>query len=138
MTASDTGLLEAEHGALLRHWAGLQARVSVQMTAQARHCAALEAELMRWRARWVLASTQMLWGLGWPDALPLAPPSRHATRGHALPSATEVLCQTGCAGHAHPWRDDEGQCRLSGGDCTRVPPTERERSADVRLWIAND
>ena len=45
----------AEHGALLRHWAGLQARVSEQMCAQDRRCAALEQELMRWRARWMVA-----------------------------------------------------------------------------------
>ena len=33
------------------------------------------------------------------------------------------------ASHAHPWRGDEGQCRLTGSDCTRVPPTAQERSA---------
>ena len=120
--------LLAEHGALLRHWAGVQARVSRQMGAQARHCAALEAELMQWRARWVLATTQMLWGLGWPSLAPVS--SRAARQAAEAPlSATEVICQTGCASHAHPWRGDEGQCRLTGGDCTRVPPTAQERPA---------
>ena len=62
-----------EHAALLRHWAGLQERVSRQAQEQARRCAALEAELMHCRARWVLATTQMLWGLGWPGAAPPRP-----------------------------------------------------------------
>ena len=120
--------LLAEHGALLRHWAGVQARVSRQMCDQAQRCAALEAELMQWRARWIVATTQMLWGLGWPSLAPV--PSRAARQVDEAPlSATDVLCQTGCASHAHPWRGDEGQCRLTGSDCTRVPPTAQERSA---------
>ncbi|MFT3780299.1 MAG: hypothetical protein QM772_18895 [Ottowia sp.] len=122
--------LLAEHGALLRHWAGVQARVSRQMGDQQQRCAALETELMQWRARWIVATTQMLWGLGWPSLAPV--PSRVVRQvDEAPPSATDVLCQTGCASHAHPWRGDEGQCRLTGSDCTRVPPTAQERSARV-------
>ena len=111
-----------EHAALLRHWAGLQERVSRQAQEQARRCAALEAELMHCRARWVLATTQMLWGLGWPSAAPPRP-AAVAPAGGPWRDARQVICQTGCAGHAHPWRGDEGQCRLTGGDCDRVPPS---------------
>ncbi len=114
----------AEHGALLRHWAGLQARVSEQMCAQDRRCAALEQELMRWRARWMVATTQMLWGLGWPK---LTPVSAHAeTRADDdVQTAMDVICQVGCASQAHPWRSDAGLCRRSGDDCMRVPPKEQ-------------
>lgn len=133
MNAPPPNPLLAEHGSLLRHWAGVQTRVSQQMWAQERHCAALEAELVRWRARWMLATTQMLWGLGWPS---LAPVPAHTRRARdAACNATEVICQTGCAGHAHPWRGDEGQCRLTGSDCTRVPPTAAERSAGVQAAV---
>ncbi len=41
-------------------------------------------------------------------------------RTSASDTATDVLCQTGCQGHAHPWLDADGSCRLTGGDCTRV------------------
>ena len=43
-----------------------------------------------------------------------------ASRAAMMVSATEVLCQTGCQGHAHPWLDADGACRLTGGECTRV------------------
>lgn len=119
----DKQALVVEHGCLLRHWAGLQARVTIQCHAQQRRCAELEAELVRWRARWMLATTQLAWGLGWPRLGPL-PASRpvHADEQAPATDATRVICQTGCAGHAHPWRDDEGHCRLTGGGCARVPP----------------
>ena len=117
--------LVVEHGCLLRHWAGLQARVSRQCDEQHHRCLQLEAELMRWRARWVLATTQLLWGLGWPRLGPL--PQRPVTSvEEAGPptSAARVICQSGCAGHAHPWHDEDGHCRLMGGDCERVPPRQ--------------
>lgn len=120
-----------EHKLLLRHWAGLQDRVSRQSCEQMRRCQALEAELMRLRARWVLATTQMLWGLGWPG---LPATARHAAvldsdaqedALEGLPASAEaraaaLICRTGCAGHAHAWLGDEGECKLTGGDCTRV------------------
>ncbi|MDO5625408.1 MAG: hypothetical protein Q4G71_12055 [Pseudomonadota bacterium] len=58
--------VELEHTALLRHWAGVQARVSRQVGEQAARCNALEAELLRLRARWVVATSLLLWGLEWP------------------------------------------------------------------------
>lgn len=118
---------------MLRHWARVQERVSQQLCAQAHRCEALEAELLHWRARWVLATTQMAWGLGWPG-LPArtgrpqaARPAPGEETAPAPESATDVICQTGCAGHAHPWRSPEGECALTGSDCTRVPPVVREK-----------
>ena len=115
--------VRAEHAVLLRHWAGVQDRVSRQACQQAQRCAELEAELLRLRARWVLTTTRMLWGMGWPGL----ETAHHALAGNAAPTTTvpvtasQVLCQSGCAGHAHPWLDNEGHCRLTGQDCTRVP-----------------
>ena len=109
-----------EQVALLRHWGGVQARVSQQMSTQMRYCQRLEAELLRLRAQWVIASTQCLWGLGWPMAERSATPAAAHTADVAS-TATGVICQTGCAAHAHPWREDDGQCRLTGQACARVP-----------------
>ena len=119
-----------EHAALTRHLACLQTRVSEQCNAQIRRCDALEAELVRWRARWVVACTQLLWGLGWPGlgatAGSLAERRESAMRRTGGTSseplhAAAVLCQSGCASHAHPWRKAEGLCLLTGDDCTRAP-----------------
>ena len=51
MSGASPQEVQREHGVLLRQWACAQERVSEQMCAQQRRCAALEAELMRWRAR---------------------------------------------------------------------------------------
>ncbi|MFV0681035.1 hypothetical protein [Ottowia sp.] len=133
-----------EQVVLLRHWAGVQDRVSDQMRTQTRRCEVLEAQLLRLRARWVVATTQWLWGLGWPvterqtvcgtsafervgpqsafESEPeTAPELPHASFNHAA----DVICQTGCASHAHPWREDDGQCRLTGEACARVPVSSK-------------
>ena len=127
MRGSETHELAAEHLALLRHWAGVQARVSQQACQQAARCAVLEAEVMRWRARWMVATTQMLWGLGWPGFGVAARAWSRPARA-PLADAAEVICQAGCAGHAHPWLGEEAQCRLKGGACTRVPPVPSRAS----------
>ena len=91
------------HRVLLRQWAGAQQRISDMAAAHARRCAALETELMRQRARWVIATTRLLWGLGWPGLTPLPGPARKAASPHGgmppLRSVHDVLCQTGCASH---------------------------------------
>lgn len=124
--------IAAEHGTVLRHWASVQSRVTRQMCEQARHCERLEAELMQLRARWVLATTSMLWGLGWPGAAraAAADAQRAATSHEAVTSAAELICQVGCVSHAHHWRSEAGECRLTGGDCSRVPP-EPARAASA-------
>ena len=116
-------------------WAEAQARARAE--AAERSCAALQSALVRERARWVLACTRWSWGLGGPpmvraadpdvSSAPSAPAYRAATLAEAAPpdvgapyTATDVLCQTGCQGHAHPWLTAGGGCRLTGADCTRV------------------
>ena len=115
-----------EHSVLLRQWAGAQQRISEMAASHARRCAALESELMRQRARWVIATTRLLWGLGWPGLTPL--PGGHAVTRSARPPAEmpaprtvqDVLCQTGCASHGHAWLDEaSGDCRLNGQPCAR-------------------
>ena len=127
-------LSQQEHLCLQRHLAVLQARVSEQMAtlaeaqalAEARaataecRCHALERALIRERARAVLACTRWSWGLGGPPPHDLPAPRGTSADQTPLVSATEVLCQTGCQGHAHPWLDADGACRLTGGECTRV------------------
>lgn len=121
-----------EHLCLVRHLAALQMRISAQVTtlmqaeadARARAeaaesaCRAMERALIRERARAVLAATRWAWGWGGP------PPQTAATStgadAPAVTSAADVLCQTACQGHAHPWLDSDGSCRLTGGDCTRL------------------
>jgi hypothetical protein len=117
-----TGAMELmlEHGALLRQIAGLQRRVSEQQQASARRLVALEAQNLRLRAELVLLRTALLWNL---RAAALSPGAqRAAPRAPAVPDpdlreAQMVICQTACAGHAHPWRDADGQCRRTGEAC---------------------
>jgi hypothetical protein len=138
----------SEHLCLVRYLGSLQTRVSSQVTALAqaeaqalaraeaaeRQCRLLERALIVERTRAVLACTRWSWGMGGP------PPQ--SMLGHAeaeatpLTTAAEVLCQTGCQGHGHPWLDADGACRLTGGDCTRVRDaaltTARENGASVQ------
>ena len=121
-----------EHLCLVRHLAALQARVSRQMVALAeaearararaeaaeRACRALERALIVERGRAVLACTRWSWGWGGPPPAPLASVASHGRS--PVTTAVDVLCQTGCQGHAHPWLGPEGGCRLTGADCTRV------------------
>ena len=137
-----------EHLCLLRQLGGLQTRVSAQMQALAcaeaqataraesaeQACAALQSALVRERARWVLACTRWSWGLGGPPVVPPATP-RSATEADPAPgdfgapfTATDVLCQTGCQGHAHPWLEANGACRLTGADCMRVRANATDRA----------
>ncbi|HRM55188.1 MAG TPA: hypothetical protein PLS11_14905, partial [Ottowia sp.] len=83
-----------------------------------RACQQLQGTLVRERARLVIASTRWWWGLGGPvpDAVRAASPEVTASPM----SAADVLCQTGCQGHAHPWLTEDGRCLLKGGDCTRT------------------
>jgi hypothetical protein len=130
-----------EHACLLRHLGTLQARVSEQMSALVaaeasararagaaeRECRALQAALLRERARWVQSCTCWFWGLGASAPPGLARPSPRAEPGE-IPSpvtSAEVLCQTACQGHAHPWLQADGACRLSAGECTRMPAQAR-------------
>ena len=132
--------LVQEHGVLLRQWAHAQSRMSEMAAAHTRRCAELKAQLMRQRARWVIATTRSLWGLGWPGLtrLPAAAPARQGERASPeqmpLRTVQEVLCQTGCVAQAHAWLDEEsGDCRLSGQPCTRHKAGKGEKGDPAAL-----
>lgn len=113
--------LALEHGILARQLAGLQQRMGDLLRANARRIAVLEAANLRLHAERVLMHTCVLWGVGvvvW--ARPAARSAVRAAVAPDMPAAQAVICQTGCAGHAHPWLDGEGQCRRTGLACDRV------------------
>ena len=112
--------LVAEHAALARWLGHLQRRVGALQHDHRQQVATLQADLMRLRGQTMVLRTATLWGLG---GLLLAP-AGSAARALVLRAvhpvwreASEVICQTGCVGHAHPWRDDQGLCRRTGEAC---------------------
>ena len=115
--------LAHEHGVLMRQMGGLQSRCTELLRSSAVHVAALEGDNLRLRAELVLLRTSVFWGLGAATVLrrdrPLAmkprPPVASGTR-----EAQVVICQTACVGHAHPWLEEDGQCRLNGQAGDRV------------------
>ncbi len=115
--------LAIEHGVLTRQMAGLQRRVGEQLRAHVQQIAALEDEVMRLRAQLVVSRTCLLWGLGVAGVVrPLPRRAQHAVASAvaSMAEASQVICQTGCVGHAHPWLEDDGQCRRTGQACTQV------------------
>lgn len=114
--------LVAEHGVLMRQIGGLQRRSSELLRASTARETALLAENLRLRAELVLLRTSVFWGLGAAAVLRRRSPavrSRPPVEAGAR-EAQGVICQTGCVGHAHPWLDEEGQCRRSGQACDRL------------------
>lgn len=84
---------------------------------------------MRLRGERIVFATARYWAVA-PSG-PTQARSRTSTSARmpiapAWTAVHEVLCHTGCQGHAHPWRTDEGRCALDGEDCDRRPqPTGR-------------
>ena len=112
--------LSAEHGVLVRQLAQLQQRVGEQLQASARHASRLEAENLRLRAALIRMKTSVAWNLPGAAMQSPPPPKRRAVDPVAAPgleAAHAVICQTGCAGHAHPWLEADGQCRRTGRSC---------------------
>jgi hypothetical protein len=117
--------LTGEHGALARQLASLQDRVSRQIADYAAQVRVLQSEVVRLRGRLVQARTALLWGLarGELHRVPSSVPPRMVMArrlslvSDALPDAHAVICQTGCAGHAHPWLEADGVCRRTGSAC---------------------
>lgn len=116
--------LVVEHGVLVRRLGALQHRVGEQMQARDRRVRDLEAENLRLRADLMVLRTIACWGLGTGAVVRHTAPSRHRARlpeaAPGLREAEAVICQTGCVGHAHPWRDADGQCRRTGQACEPV------------------
>lgn len=130
MTAM-TRALAAEHGVLLRQLARLQQRVSEQLQAAARRQTALESQNLRLRSELVRLRTAEAWGIATSalargaSASPARPPVVRADP--TLRDAQAVICRTGCAGHAHPWLEEDGHCRRTGSVCERLdqaPPVK--------------
>jgi hypothetical protein len=117
--------LTGEHGALVRQLACLQDRVSRQIADHAAQVRVLQSEVVRLRGRLLQARTALLWGLARGDLhrvpSPVPPrvvtPRRLSLVSDELPEAHAVICQTGCAGHAHPWLEADGLCRRTGSTC---------------------
>jgi len=127
--------LLSEHAALVRWLGQLQRRIGTLQQAHQQQVAALRAELMWLRGQALVLRTATLWGLG--GAVLAAPGS--AARAPVLRAiqpvwreASEVICQTGCVGHAHPWRDDQGLCRRTGEACQPVGNADVEAPEDHR------
>ena len=117
--------IDHEHGLLVRHLGALQHRVGAQMFAREGRVRDLETQNLRLRAELMVLRTIACWGLGAGAVIRHTAPSRHKDgRPAAAPpdmrEAAAVICQTGCMGHAHPWRDADGQCRRTGQACESV------------------
>ena len=96
-----------EHTALVRQLGRAQnAITTLQAHARARQNT-LEQKVVWLRGQLLVAHTAVLWHLPLP-------------RQGGLRAAQEVVCDTGCVGHAHHWLGAAGECRLHGGACTRV------------------
>lgn len=113
--------LVREHGALIRQLGALQRWVGDLL----RTHADLQGHNIRLRAELVLLRSASYWGL---DVVPRVPVRAVAAPMQTpWPEAQAVICRTGCVGHAHPWRDDAGQCRRTGQPCAPVELSEWER-----------
>lgn len=122
-----TAQIRQEHLALVRHLAGIQAKVSQEIAAQQKRAERAEAESMRLRAELLVVRTAVYWNVR--EIVPRrVPPNPRVRPPQVLPQSEEaqtLICQTGCAGHAHPWLDPDGDCRRLGEPCTVMRPDHR-------------
>jgi hypothetical protein len=122
MSARASGVVH-EHAVLCRHLGGVQDRVSQLLQEKEAALHALTREVVRLRGQLVVARTTLLWGM----TTPVVSVPQRARASSGLPARTgpaqdfeaarKAICQTGCAGHAHPWLSEDGQCRWSGREC---------------------
>lgn len=113
-----------DYAALVRHLGAIQRRLAAQTAELAAAARALEAETLRLRAERIVCATARYWAIppsAAAAAVPRATAAGRTTPAPAWAAVHEVLCRTGCQGHAHPWRSDEGRCALDGEDCDRRP-----------------
>lgn len=112
-----------EHAVLCRQLGGVQDRVTRLLREKEIALNALSSEVVCLRGQLVVARTSLLWGMTASVAgLPLQARASGAARARIGPAqdleaARKVICQTGCAGHAHAWLTGEGQCSWRGRDC---------------------
>lgn len=113
--------LVEEYGVLVRHLARLQQTVSTGLQQQQRTVQQLQAQALRLRGELLVARTQLCWAIGGAPCKErresVLAPAATPPAGPRWAEAEAVLCRTACAGHAHPWRDEDGRCQRSGEDC---------------------
>lgn len=117
-----------EHAVLMRHMGRLQTRVSGLLADQEAQLQALSGEVLRLRGQLVVARTAVLWGLALRTASKQPTAQRNAIQSRGAGDMArlgnsewtrQLVCQTGCVGHAHHWLTTEGTCQLSGQACER-------------------
>lgn len=108
--------LPAEHVALCREYAAVQARCSRVMAQQCAEIARLQAQAVRLRAAVIVRETAL--ALAREDHARLMA-RMIGERDTAAVAADLVICQTGCLGHGDYWRDQD-QCRRTGLGCVLV------------------
>lgn len=102
-----------EHAALVRQLGRAQTAITQMQTRAKAQQAVLEQEVVQLRAQLLVARTAAFWRL-------VVPPPED------LSAAKQVVCNTGCVGHAHHWLGATGDCRLNGEACPRVKPSTPE------------
>ncbi|GAA6142247.1 hypothetical protein [Hydrogenophaga sp. 5NK40-0174] len=111
--------LKAEHIALVRHLGNIQHQVTAQFERLRQRADAADAEAMRLRAELLIIRTAVYWNLGQavPQRSATAPARARVPLPRQSQAAQQVICQTGCAGHAHPWLEADGNCSRTGDAC---------------------
>ena len=103
-----------EHAALVRMLAGAQSRVSGLVLDHQQQIDALQAQVIRLRARVIVRDTMLAW-LRETLVQREPEPAEEDLSAH-LVAADLVICQTGCVSHGGYWREDD-QCRRTGKGC---------------------
>ncbi len=115
-----------EHVFLIRRMGRVQQRMTETVQALTARIERLEGEVIRWRVHAIVARTAALWGLSGQAQVEIrwSPSHRRQTLGKVLEAGgwtvAEVICQTGCASHAHHWLEADGHCRRDGLPCERL------------------
>lgn len=125
--------LIAEHAVMARWLGQLQCRIGRLQHDHRQQVATLHEDLMRLRAQTLVLRTATLWSLGRVLLAPTASAGSSPvprTLHPVLREASAVICQTGCVGHAHPWRDDQGLCRRTGEVCQPSAGAHAQVAAD--------
>jgi len=103
-----------EHAALVRMLAGAQARVSDLVVDYQQQIHALQAQVIRLRARVILRDTMLAWLR--ETLVQLEPIAEENLEAHHA-AADRVICQTGCVSHGGYWREED-LCRRTGKSCS--------------------
>ena len=114
LVATPPSDVACEHAALVRMLAGAQARVSGLVVDYQQQIHALQAQVIRLRARVILRDTMLAWLR--ETLVQLEPAGEDDLAAHHS-AADWVICQTGCISHGGYWRDED-QCRRTGKSCS--------------------